>query len=250
MAIHHGLQVALILQKEICLICQLLKAQALSESETMKLAAWQKQLAEQVGDNKVHTFLTTKPLEILLTEMAEEYDALLLVAPKTCTRELLPKLPHSGFPFLFVTEKEQIEQCYRTIAVPISYMKKSKDLALWSSYFSRHNGASVSLVKAKARFAEDNRLITSILHSVERLFKNFAFPYTIVETAIPTWKIQKKALEEAKRFPYGLLIISFSHQSTFIDRLLGINDATIINSSETLSVMCINSQRDLYTFCG
>ena len=55
---------------------------------------------------------------------------------------------------------------------------------------------------------------------------------------------------QALGFQYGLLIISFTHQASLFDRILGVNDGFVIDHSEDLSVMCINSQRDLYTLCG
>ena len=123
-------------------------------------------------------------------------------------------------------------------------------MALWSSYFARHNGAKVTLLKSVEMFEEDNRMVMNNLFSIERLFKNFSFPFEIVECHTSTWKIQKKSLEHALGYQNGLLIISFTYRSTFIDRFFGINDANVIVRSEGLSVMCINSQRDLYTFCG
>lgn len=246
-AILHGLQVAKILNKEVCLIHHFGKGSTRAESALADL----KIPAEEVlGKERIHHFITDQPLSKLLTVMAEEYDALLLVAHKKNSRELLPHLPHSGFPFLFVSTGQNPENSYRKIAVPVGYMKKSKDLALWSSYFARHNGAKVTLIRTLESFAEDNRMVMSNLFSIERLFRNFRFPSEIVESHTSTWKIQRAALEHALSFQQGLLIISFTYSSTWIDRWFGINDAFVISHAESLSVMCINSQRDLYTLCG
>ncbi len=249
-AILHGVQVALILDKEICLIYQA-SAEGLKVDEAeSRLKGMTVPFKQTFGPARIHTFVTVQPLDTILTELAEEFDALLLVAPKTRSKDLLPKLPHSGFPFLFVSAKLHPSETYQKIAVPVGYGKKSKDLALWSSYFARHNGAKVSLLQALETFDEDKRSVMRNLFSIERLFKNFSFQYEIIECHSSSWKIQKKALEHTLSFQNGLLIISFSYQSSLIDRILGTNDAFVIDHSEELSVMCINSQRDLYTFCG
>jgi hypothetical protein len=250
MTIRHGVEVALILEKEICLIYQLSKDNLNKEQAQLRLTELAGPLSLVFGPEHIHLYIALHPIGSILAEMAEEYDALLLVAPKTASKELLPKLPQAGFPFLFVSEKHHADKSYKKIAVPVSYMKKSKDLALWSSYIARHNGAKVSLIKALANFEEDKRVVMSILFSIQRLFKNFHFSYETIETHTPTWKIQKKALEQALCFQNGLLIISFTYRSSIFDRFLGINDAAVIDHSESLSVMCINSQRDLYTLCG
>lgn len=249
-SILHGVQVAMILNKEICLLYHPSGKGAYIEDAESRLIQLTGPVAQIVGKDRVHHLVAVQPLQSILTEMAEEYDALLLVAHKKNSKELLRQLPHSGFPFLFVSAGNHPDQSYQKVAVPVGYMKKSKDLALWSSYFARHNGAKVTLLKTIEMFGEDKRMVMNNLFSIERLFKNFQFPYEIVECHTPTWKIQKTALEHALGFQNGLLIISFTYSSSFIDRIFKINDAFVIDHSEDLSVMCINSQRDLYTFCG
>jgi hypothetical protein len=246
----HGMKVAMILQKEVCLIFHAGKDGLISGDAESRLKRLTDPIAGILGPGRVHYFFTLNPLPEILTELAEEYDALVLVAHKKNSSELLKQLPHSGFPFLFVSTGQSIDNTYDRIAVPVGYMTKSKDLALWSSYFGRHNGAKITLLKSLEMFGEDMRMVMNNIFSIERLFKNFRFPYEIVECHTPTWKIQKMALQHALGFRHGLLIISFTHRSSFIDRFLKINDAYVITHSEALSVMCINSQRDLYTFCG
>lgn len=249
-AILHGVQVAVILEKEVCLIHHPGKAGKKADEAASRLRALVTPVAEILGKERVHYYITTQQLNAVLTELAEEYDTLTLVAHKKNAGELLPHLPHSGFPFLFVSATEEPENSYRRIAVPVGYMKKCKDLALWSSYFGRHNRASITLVKSKESFEEDNRVVMSNLSSITRLFRNFSFPFQIEETGKSSWKIQKTALDYALGFQDGLLIISFTHRSTFADRLFKLDDGYVIGHSENLSVMCINSQRDLYTLCG
>lgn len=248
--IAHGVHVASILEKEICLMYQSPNEPDKAEEAISGLTRLTLPLIPIFGASRIHTYVTSKPMEIILTQLAEEFDALLLVAPKSKSKLLLPKLSHSGFPFLFVSATQHPERCYQKIAVPVGYMKKSKDLALWSSYLARHNGAKVSLIKALEIFDEDKRRVMSNLFSIERLFKNFSFPFETIEINTTSWKIQKKALQHALGFKNGLLIISFTHGASIIDRLLGLNDGFVIEHSEELSLMCVNSKRDLYTLCG
>jgi hypothetical protein len=246
----HGVQVAVVLEKEVCLIYHPDKGGREIDDAEARLRGLTAPIAEILGPERVHSYVTLHPLTKILTELAEEYDALLLVAHKKNSSTLLPQLPHSGIPFLFVSARQDFEKSYQKIVVPVGYMKKCKDLALWSSYFGRHNGARVTLLKTMETFGEDNRMVMSNISSIERLFRNFSFPSEIVECRTSTWKIQKKALEQALSLKNGLLIISFTYRSTIIDRLFGIDDAHLINHADELSVMCINSQRDLYTYCG
>ena len=250
MTILHGVQSALILDKEICLMYRPVSNLGNTDLEASKLESLAKPLTGAFGAARVHTYVATLPFDLMLTEMAEDFEALLLVAPKSKNRELLPILPRSGFPFLFVSTRQNPEECYQNVTLPVGYMKKSKDLALWSSYFARHNGAKITLISANETFAEDKSTLERNLHSIERLFRNFKFPFETIDCNTSSWKIQKKALEHALLHKNGLLIISFSHRSSLLDRFLRTTDAYLLDHSEELSVMCINSQRDLYTFCG
>jgi hypothetical protein len=249
-AILHAVQVALILDKEICLMYKTEGEQQKINDAVKWLESLTKPLVEIFGAGRVHSYVATIPFEMLLTEMAENFDALLLVAHKSKIRELFHVLPRSGFPFLFVSAEQNPEHFYQNITVPVGYMKKSKDLALWSSYFARHNEAKVTLISANETFEEDKKTVQRNLHSIERLFRNFKFPFETIDCSTSSWKIQRKSLEHALLHQDGLLIISFSHRSSLLDRLFQITDAYVLDHSQTLSVMCINSQRDLYTFCG
>ena len=124
----HGVQVALILNKEICLIYQTSKATEKRKFTESGLLELTHPIAKIIGAERVHCHTTSLPLPGILNKLAEEYDALLLVAHKSKSRELLPVLPHSGFPFLFVSNHQNPDKSYQKIAVPVGYMKKSKDL--------------------------------------------------------------------------------------------------------------------------
>src|SRR5512133_123263 len=93
-AILHGVQVALILDKEICLIYHVSTEGINMVEAESRMIALTDPLLQTFGSARIHTFVTIHPLDTILTELAEEFDALLLVAPKSKSKELLPKLPH------------------------------------------------------------------------------------------------------------------------------------------------------------
>lgn len=72
----------------------------------------------------------------------------------------------------------------------------------------------------------------------------------MLKTNSPTRKIQRSALEEALGYQEGMLIISFTIRSTLASHFFSINDRYLIDHSQSLSVMFINSKRDLYALCG
>jgi hypothetical protein len=250
-AIAHGLMIASILRKELCLFHiwakKLHENIEMSEAKLRGIAAHVVHMAPEV---RVHYIVRQEHFSDMLTDLAEVYDCILLVAHKKAVPRLLPDLKFSGFPFLFVSSKDCIDQTYTRIVVPVGYMKKSKDLALWASYLGRHNGAMVNIFTASESSEGDKKVIRNHLFSIERLYNKFKFPFEVVESHSPTWKLQKTALTHTLCLKCGLLIIAASYKPTFIDKLLGLTEQKVIEKSEDLSVMCVNSQRDFYTFCG
>lgn len=250
-AIEHGIMIASILHKELCLFH--IWAKKLHENIEMaeaKLRGIAAQIARVSAETKVKYLVRAEQFSDVLTDMAEVYDCILLVAHKKAVPQVLPDLKHSGFPFLFVSSKSCIEKIYTQIVVPVGYMKKSKDLALWASYLGRHNGAMVNIFTASETSEGDQKVVKSNLFSIERLYGKFSFPFEVVESHTPTWKLQKTALSHTLSLKCGLLIIAASYSTTFFDKLLGLTEEKVIEKSEDLSVMCVNSQRDFYTFCG
>lgn len=250
-AIEHGLKIASILKKELCLFHiwarKLHENVEMAEAKLRGIASHAVHLAPEV---KIHYLVRQESFPDIMTDLAEVYDCILLVAHKKAVPVLLPDLKFSGFPFLFISSKECIDKIYTQIVVPVGYMKKSKDLALWASYLGRHNGAMVSIFTASESSEGDRKDVKRNLYSIERLYSKFNFPFQVVESHSPTWKLQNVALNHSLSLKCGLLIVAASYKPNFIDRLLGLTEQKVIERSENLSVMCVNSQRDFYTFCG
>lgn len=250
-AIIHGLHIALILRKELCLL-NILTPKSDESKRVVELRL--KLIAEKViaggGGVNVHYMVSEKPLKHILTDLIEEYDALLLSAPKSSAHLLLKALPKSRFPFLFVSGDANVESYYRKIIVPVGYMKRCKDLALWASYLSRHNNASVELFTSKDSSRADNEVVRKNLLAIEKLFKCFRFRYNIVESNTPTWKLAKAAFYHVSKHDFSMLMIAVNHRPFFLDKLIGLSEKNIIDNSGNTPVFCINSKRHLCTLCG
>jgi hypothetical protein len=250
-AVLHGMMIALILEKELCLFHQLdKKLHENSEIAEARLRGIVSKISPLLSTIKVKYLVSDKPIEENLTALAEIFECLTLVAHKITVPQLLPVLQFAAFPFLFVSAKANIDQIYKRIVVPVGYMKKCKDIALWASYLGRHNGAVIDIFLANDGENDDQKVIAKNLSSIQRLYNKFRFPFQVIESHTPTWKLQKAALFHALGIQPGMLIIAASFKPTFLDSMLGLTERKVIGKSEELSVMCVNSQRDFYTFCG
>lgn len=250
-AIIHGLQIALILRKELCLLNVLgsgrREDKKVVEERLTQVAG---KIIGNVSHINIHYLVSERPLNHILTELAEDYDALLLTAPKKSASFLLKILPESGFPFLFVSGKTNVEDYYQKIVVPVGYMKRCKDSALWASYISRNNYAAVDLFKSEEVGEADNVNVKKNLYSIEGLFSKFGFQYNVIESKTPTWKLSKAAFNHVNGYSYSTLILASNNRPSIIDNLLGLSEKKLIKNSGRIPVMCINSKRDLYTLCG
>ena len=248
-AILHGVAIAQTLKKELCLFHQLdvrLHEKAgIAEARLSGLAA---KTAPLLPNYPVKYIVIDQNITNALTLLAERYECLALIAHKTSSQQLLSFLQYSAFPFMFVSAKTNIDKVYQRVVVPIGYMKKCKDLALWASYLGRHNGAMIDLFIAEESGLDQNTVKSNLL-SVVRLFEKFRFPFQVIESHSPTWKLQRASLLHGLGIKNGMLIIAATFSATFLDSLLGLTERKVIDQSEELSVMCINSRLDFYTFC-
>ena len=250
-AILHGMMIALTLEKELCLFHLIdRKLHEKSEVAEARLRGTVAKISPMQTKITINYLVSEQPIKDGLTELAEVYECLVLVAHKESAPRLLPVLQYAAFPFLFVSAKNHLDKIYRRIVIPVGYMKKCKDIALWASYLGRHNGAMIDIFTALESSEADQKMVKSNLFSISRLYGKFRFPFQIIESHTPTWKLQKLSLYHALSLKTGMLIIAASLHPTFIDTLLGLTERKVIDKSEDLSVMCVNSRRDFYTFCG
>jgi len=250
-AILHGMMIALTLQKELCLFHLLdRKIHENSEIAEARLRGTASKISPLLSTISVKYLVRDQNIKDSLKDLAELYECLVLVAHKVSVAQLLPVLQYAAFPFLFVSAKANIDQIYKRIVVPVGYMKKSKDIALWASYLGRHNGAMIDIFMADEGGNADQKDVKSNLFSIKRLYGKFRFPFQVIESHTPTWKLQKASLNHALGLKSGLLIIAASFKPTFLDSMLGLTEGKVIDKSGELSVMCVNSRRDFYTFCG
>jgi len=250
-AIIHGMMIAITLRKELCLFHLLDKrVHETIEIAEARLRGVAAKISPLMSTVSVKYFVKDQPIKLSLDQLAQLYECLVLVAHKVSALQLLPVLEHAAFPFLFVSAKTNIEPIYKRIVVPVGYMKKCKDLALWASYLGRHNGAMIDIFTAEEGWQADQQVVKNNIFSIKRLYGKFRFPFQVVESHTSTWKLQKAALEHALGLKSAMLIVSASFKPTIIDSLLGLTERKVISRSEDLSVMCVNSQVDFYTFCG
>ena len=250
-AILHGIMIASTLHKELCLFHLLdHKLHESAEIAEARLRGATFRISAFLSALHVKYLVEDQDIIRSLNDLAELYECLVLVAHKKSAANLLPVLPYAAFPFLFVSSKINLDQIYQQIVVPVGYMKKSKDLALWASYLGRHNNAVVNLFLSSEGWSEDQKTVKNNLFSIQRFYGKFKFPVQVIESHTPTWKLQKSSLSHALSFKFAMLIIATSNKTTFLDSLLGLTEVKVIAKSEDLSVMCVNSQRDFYTFCS
>ena len=250
-AILHAVPIAITLRKELCLF-HLMDQQRHERVDVVeaRLRGVMNKIAPVVANLTIRFLVLQKEADQCLVDLSEQYECLLLVAHKNNVNKLLPLLKHAAFPFLFVSAKDQFEQVYKRIVVPVGYLKKSKDLALWASYLGRNNNATIDVFLANEKDQADHKTVMSNLLSVSRLYEKFQFPFQVVESHCPTWKLQRAALNHTLGLKSGMLLIAVSFNPTLIDSILGLTEKKVLEKSDNLSVLCVNSRRDFYTFCG
>ena len=251
-ALIHGIYLASVLKKELLLLHLITPShqedKLMAEAKMRGVAG---KTSDMIPSVRVRYLVREHALsQEMLQDLSEVYDVILMTAGKSSSKQLLPKLKLSGFPFLFVDGEEEVEKWYKRLVIPVGYMRRSKDLALWASYIGRNNHALVDLMAAREPGSDDRKSVEKNLSAIEVLFDKFSFPYQIIESSSQTWKLSKSALEHALTISEALLIVSGNDKTTFIDDWLGLTIRKLLRQSGNIPVMCINSYLDLYTLCG
>ena len=130
--IAHGLKVASILGKELCLfhLIKMKRNEDFGIAEA-KLCGIFDKIQKTSAQVKLHYLVVKESLSGLLTDLAELYDCILLVAHKKAASTILPDLKYSGFPFLFISSDKEMDKIYKEIIVPVgSYEEKQGSCTL------------------------------------------------------------------------------------------------------------------------
>jgi hypothetical protein len=244
----HGIKLAAIFGKELCFASLLANSgnpEPLEESNS----GYMKVIHDRIPVLRMSSVILAGNPENYMDELADDYEAILVVTRISRYKDLSKILRESPIPMLFVDENRAEIGDYKQIVLPIDVRKESKDAILWSSYFARFNQSTVRVVSAADKAKENAQGVAGNLLSLKNLFGKFNLRADYIKGEKGSLQIQFEALDVARHSNSDLLIILGSSYVSVFDMILGLPEKKILSRASGFPVLVINPRKDMYILC-
>ncbi len=246
----NGIRVSSIFQKELCL-CYNYNKKEKPEIEKIKLTLTEYvfPIKNELPNLKISTLLLSESSTNLPEKLADDYEAIIIIASSNKFRKYSTSVAESPIPFLFVNEISEQYSEFKKLIFPVDLRKENSEGALWCSYFGRFNSAGIVVIAANQKGNEDQRQVKSNVFLTKKLFQKFKIEHKIFMGTKSSLQNSFEALDLAHSSKSDLLVILGSSVITPIDLLVGLPEKKIIIQAGNLPVLVINPRKDNYILC-
>lgn len=246
----NGIRIAYIFKKELCLFYHQKKEKG---EEIEKIRATLSTYIDTVGIElpglPVSSLILNKSMEELPDLLADDYEAIILLADAARFSDYSKALAESPVPFLFIHGKTQKVFDFKKLVVPFDLRKECSESAIWASHFGRFNQAAVVVVAATHSWKEEQNEVTRHVAFAKKLFQKFKIEHKIFRGNTSSLRITFEALDLALSAECDLLVILGSSVITPLDLLIGLPENKIMKKAGELPVLVINPAKDNYLLC-
>jgi hypothetical protein len=246
----NGIRIATIFRKELCLCYNHAKNEK-QEKEKLKaqLTAYLTPIKNEIPGLSVSTLLLSENLTDLPEKLADDFEAIFVIARTSDFSKYAKSVAESSIPFLFIDEKAEQLSEFKKLILPIDLRKENTESALWCSYFGRFNSSGIIVVAANDKGKDEQKQVTMNVALSKKLFQKFKIEHKIFRGTKSSLKNSFEALELALSSKSDLLVILGSSVITPLDLLIGLPEKKIINKAGNLPVLVINPRKDNYILC-
>ncbi|HPF51262.1 MAG TPA: hypothetical protein PK335_06780 [Draconibacterium sp.] len=246
--IKHGIKLAFIFKKELCLFFHASSGKKQQSEARELLNNYARRIKSEIPVLPVSSLVLFGDKSSVPDVLAEDHEAILLVANAENFRKYTSMLAESPIPFLFVhSQSEMID--YNHLIQPIDMRKENSDGSLWCSYFGRFNQAEIVAVAAKDTTKEAQSGVAKNVLLTKKLYQKFSIEHKIYKGTRSSFRNSYEALELAHVSDCNLFVMLGSSSVTPLDYLVGLPERKIIKRAGKLPVMVINPRRDNYILC-
>ncbi len=246
----NGIRIASIFKKELCLVFNSDKKSINNAGEVkQKLAAYLVPIKNELPNLPVSTLITANKPRNLPEKLADDYEAIILVAGSENFSKYAPAVEESPVPFLFVNENSEHFSEFKKVVLPVDLRKENSESIVWTSYFGRFNEAALVVVAANQKNKDDQQQVKYNAALAKKLFQKFKIEHKIYKGAKSSFQNAFEALDLALASDCDLLVILGSSVITPLDRLIGLPEKKILRKAGNLPVLIINPRKDNYILC-
>lgn len=244
----HGVRMADILKKELCLL-SIWKDKVQKSQVQEKIIQTIRRLKSNLPNMQISSLLLQYSLVDNMEKLAEDYNAVLVVLHQADLKSGLKAFRESSIAFLFV--KGDLPQFlnYANVLVPVDYRKASKETALWASYLGRFNHSLVHLVYASETDPDQAGKLKHNLNFIKRFLTSLKVTHHFIAGKTTSWGIFNETLTNASSWNGDVMVFAGSTYISLIDLIIGLPEEKIIRKAGDLPILIINPRKDNCVLC-
>lgn len=244
-----GIKLASIFKKELCLV-YILNRREIKTSDGIKhrLNEYTISLSNEIPALKASVLLLKENIRELPDFLADEHEAILLIADSDQFKKFSKAVTESPVPFLFVSPHAPVSS-FQKIVLPIDLRKENSDSALWSSWFGRFNQSEIIAIAANEKQKDMQQQVARNVNLAKKLYLKLNIRHKLFKGRKSSLQNSFEALDFALSENADLLIILGSSVITPLDWLIGLPERKIIRNAGNLPVLLVNPRRDNYILC-
>jgi len=247
--IQHGLKLALIFKKELCLVHNMTsRKQTLVAEAKEKLQAYATVVKNEIPALSVSSLVLSENKTALPDVLVENHEGIIIVTNALTFKKETGMLGESPIPVLFVHPESAILD-YNHLVQPLDLRKENSDSSLWCSYFGRFNKAEIVSVAANDNSKDAKQGVAKNVLLSKKLYQKFKIEHRMYKGTKSSFRNSFEALELALASDCNLYVMLGSSEITPLDYLVGLPERKIIRRAGKLPVLVINPRRDNYILC-
>ncbi len=244
-----GIKLATVFKKTICFAYLLSKkTKALKPHIEEELNRYARPVNQEIPTLITSIAVLQATFRNLPAVLADEHEAIMLIASATQFRTYARAVPSSPIPFLFI-HPECPPVSLNHIILPVDLRKENSDAMLWSSWFGRFAKSNITIIAASEKSRDSQQLVHHNILLAKKLFQKFNVSHRIIKGEKGSFRNSFEAMEYARESDTDLVILLGSSFITPLDRLIGLPERKIISNEKNLPVLLINPRIDNYMLC-
>lgn len=245
--IKHGIKLAFIFKKELCLVFNSQKKKANAKQKEL-LNSYSQKVKQELPALSVSTLILSEKGPRVPDILAENHEGILILTNSIKIKNYTRALAASPIPFLFIHPDSKIMD-YNRLVQPIDWRKEHSDGTLWCSYFGRFNKAEIVVVAANDTTKDAKNEVGKNVVLSRKLYQKFDIKHSIYKGSKSSFRNSNEALEHALASDCNLFVMLGSSNLTPLDYLIGLPERKTIRKAGKLPVLVINPRRDNYILC-
>ncbi len=244
----YGIRLAVIFGKELCLFFNGARREHGLDIDA-KLVRHREEIRTRLPGLPVSVLVGAYRDEQLAVRLADEQEAILLLADPGSFRKLAPALRESPIPFLFAGASRTGLSDFKKVVFPVDLRPRNSEAIKWILYFGKYNQSEIIAVGANDRYASNRQLVGRNLALLKKMLQRYGVGHRIVRGTQNSLGINRESLHAARETGAGMLVLLGSSAITFLDYLLGLPEAKIVSEARGLPVLIVNPRRETYLVC-